>query len=169
MQQTITDLESYLQKCLEELKMLEAILARAGEINSLFSAIGKVVLIFLGAFVTTKEVANQLLGATNGINIVIFTLAGLLVAVIAGLESAFKWEKSATELKSLAGTCQKYIREGKYRLAKVHLMEFDEKRQEAIEALVDDVNKHLEDIYEKSATLGINVVREITLNKSQAT
>lgn len=118
---------------------------------------------------TTKEVANQLLTATNGINIVIFTLAGLLIAVIAGLEAAFKWEKSATELKSLAGTCQKYIREGKYRLAKVHLMELDENRQKAIEALVDDVNKHLDDIYEKSTTLGINVVREITLNKLQTT
>ena len=169
MQQTNTDLENYLTKCLEEFTALEAVLARIAEINSLFSAIGKVVLIFLGALVTTKEVANHLLGADNAINLVFFTLAGLLIVVIAGLEAAFKWEKSATELKGLAGSCQKNIREGKYQLHKVQFMETDDEKRKALEIIIDTVNKNLDEIYSKSEALGINVVREIKLQKLPTT
>ena len=169
MQQMLTDLETYLGKCLDEFKTLEAVLARAAEINSLLSAVGKVVLIFLGAFVTTREVANQLLGANSGFTLVIFTFAGVLIAVIAGLEAAFKWEKSAVELKSLAGSCQKEIRDGTYQLHKAHLLEIDGEKCVAIEKIIDLVNEHLDDIYTKSATLGINVVREVKLKQSQTT
>jgi hypothetical protein len=169
MQQTINDLVNYLEKCIKEFKDIEAVLARAAHNNAQFSRYGKVALIFLGAFVTTKEVANQLLGANNGINLVIFTVAGLLVAVIAGLEAAFKWENSAVELKGLAGNCQKNIREATYNLYKVDFMETDKEKLEALENIIDTVNKNLDEVYSKSTTLGINIVREIKLKKSSTT
>src|SRR6516165_8811073 len=99
-------LENYLSAILQKLSDAETALARDAERNSLLGATGKVVLILLGAFVATKEVANQLFGASNAWNIVIYTLVGLAVSVIAGLDAAFKWTQSSSDLKSLAATCQ---------------------------------------------------------------
>src|SRR5262245_55105808 len=99
-------LENFLNEKLQMIKYRETILARDAERNSLFAAIGKVVLILLGAFVATREVASQLFGASNIWNIVIFTLVGLAISVIAGLDAAFKWTQSSSDLKSLAATCQ---------------------------------------------------------------
>jgi hypothetical protein len=161
MQQTNTDLENYLKNLLQEFKAVELVLAGDAEWNSKFSAIGKVVLIILGAVVATKDVANQLWSANNIANTLIFTLAGLVIAVIAGLQAGFKWEQSATELKGLAGSCQKNIREGNYQLHRVQFMETDGEKRTELEKTIETLNKNLDEIYSKSEALGINVPLEI--------
>lgn len=165
--QNFTGLEVCINLFIEDLSDAEAALAGDAEWNSLFSAFGKVLLIFLGAFVATKEVASQLFGANNTANIVIFTLAGLVIAVIAGLDAAFKWEKASADLKSLAAACRVGILNGRSELQKALGQPTDEEKRDALEKLLDSLNKNLNDIYSKSATLGINVAREVTRRKKK--
>lgn len=167
MQQT-TGLEDYIKQILKELGDTEASLAKDAEWNSKFSAIGKVVLIFLGAFVATKEAASQLLGANSIANTLIFTVAGLLIAVIAGLDAAFKWEKASADLKSLAATCRINMREGESELQKAYEITTDNDKRDSLEKLVDELTDKLDDIYIKAATLGINIALEIQPKKMEA-
>ncbi len=165
--QNFSGLEVCINLFLEDLNDTEAALAGDAEWNSLFSAFGKVLLIFLGAFVATKEVASQLFGANNTANIVIFTLAGLVIAVIAGLDAAFKWEKASADLKGLAAACRVSILNGRSELQKALGLPTDEEKRDALEKLLDSLNKNLNDIYSKSATLGINVAREVTRRRKK--
>jgi hypothetical protein len=162
-------LETYLHKRIKELTDIEGDLARAGHINAQFSRYGKVTLIFLGAFVATKEVANQLLGVNSGINLVIFTVAGLLVAVIAGLEAAFKWENTATVLKGLTADCQKVIREATYITYEIDLKNTDDEKIKDLENTIATVNKGLDTIYSNATALGINLVRDLEERKKSST
>ncbi len=77
--------------------------------------------------------------------------------------------KECNRTQGLAGSCQKNIREGKYQLHKVQFMETDDEKRNALEIIIDTVNKNLDEIYSKSEALGINVVREIKLQKLPTT
>ena len=154
-------LENYLNEILQKLRDAERALASDAERNSLLAAIGKVVLILLGAFVTTKEVASQLFGASNVWNIVIYTLVGLAISVIAGLDAAFKWTQSSSDLKSLAATCQIARQDCESGLEKALAIKDDDAKQAALENIVDSMTKNLDDIYTKAATFGINIALEI--------
>jgi hypothetical protein len=168
MQQQTTGLEDYIKQILKELSNAGASLAKDAEWNSKFSAIGKVLLIFLGAFVATKEALNQLLGANSTANILIITVAGLAISVIAGLDAAFKWEKASADLKGLATTCQISKKGGESELQKAYEITTDNDKRDALEKLVDNLTKNLEDIYVNAATLGINIVLEIQPKKMGA-
>jgi hypothetical protein len=157
----LTELKNYIKLFLKDISHTETALARDAEWNSKFSAIGKVVLIFLGAFVATKGAASQLLGANSIANTVIFTLAGLVIAVIAGLDAAFKWEKTSADLKGLAATCRVSILDGITDFQKSFGQPTNEQKRDALEKLLGSLTKNLEDIYSKSATLGINLAREV--------
>lgn len=156
-------LAGYIYQIINQLSIAEIALAADAERNSLLSASEKVVLIFLGAFVATKEVASQLFGASNVASMVIYTLAGVLVSVIAGLDAAFKWAQSSADLKSLAASCQISRIDAQSALQKALAIKGDDDRQAALEKLVDTLTKSLEDIYGKATALGINIVLEITV------
>ncbi len=48
-------------------------------------------------------------------------------------------------------------------------METDDEKRKALEIIINTVNKNLDEIYSKSEALGINVVREIKLQKLPTT
>ncbi len=95
------------------------------------------------------------------INTVIYTSAGLLIVVLAGLEAAFKWEKSSVELKILATTCRTIIREGTSTLEKVRILATDEEKFQGVEKLLDSLDTKLNEAQGRAAALGINVAREM--------
>ncbi len=64
-QDTIQNLENLTETRLAEFNALEGSLARAAAINFSLSSIDKVLVIFLGALVGTREVASQLIGAAK--------------------------------------------------------------------------------------------------------
>ena len=83
------------------------------------------------------------------------------MAVIAGLEAAFKWENNAIELKALAGNCQNYFREATYNKQKIEILTTDGEKLKELVQTIDMVNKDLEAIYSKATALGINLVRDL--------
>jgi hypothetical protein len=166
MSQQTTGLEDYIQqKLLGEFMYAEVSLSIDAEWNSKFSAIGKIVLIFLGAFVATKEVANQFLGANSGLNTLIFTVAGLVIATVAGLDAAFKWDKTSADLKGLSVTCQINKRDGESELQKALQITSEDEKRAALEKIMDTLTHNLDEVCAKAATLGINIVLETRTKK----
>ena len=145
----------------QELHKAADILAKAAREVGKRSAITKVILISLGAFSATKGATDQIIGASNKLNIIIYTVAGLLVATIAGLEAAFKFESRSTELKLLAASCQSTIRQVDSQWQKeIGTVSADEKLA-AARRLLDVQDTKLGDIQEKAARIGVSITLEI--------
>jgi hypothetical protein len=89
----------------QELKDLhDEVVHRANRLSYLGAA-ARVSLIILGAVGTAKAVATEALGSNSNIDELTFAAIGILTATIAGLETAFKWERKSGELTSLATVC----------------------------------------------------------------
>jgi hypothetical protein len=144
-----------------ELHKIADILARAAHKESKHASIAKVLLIFLGAFTATKGASDQIFSAANILNIMIYTIAGLLVATIAGLEAAFKFESRSAELKVLAATCQSIIRQVDSQWQKEIGTAYLGEQIEAARKLIDLQDAKLAEIQEKTARLGVNITLEI--------
>jgi hypothetical protein len=89
----------------QELKDLhDEVVHRANRLGAL-GATARASLIILGAVGTAKAVATEALGSNSNIDELTFAAIGILTATIAGLETAFKWERKSGELTSLATVC----------------------------------------------------------------
>jgi hypothetical protein len=145
-----------------ELHRVADILARAAQHAGRRASWGKVVLIFLGAFAATKGAADQIAGKDSLATIVIYTVAGLLIATIAGLEAAFKLDSRSTELKLLAADCQSTLRKIDSQWQKeIGTSEDTGERIAAARRLLDAQDAKLEDIQVRAARLQINVTQEV--------
>lgn len=87
-------------------QLVGSTLARQAKSMSLASSLMTTAIIILGAFVSTKAVMDNLLGSTNMINVLVYTLAGVLIAMISGLKGAFKWDSKAAELRTIVARCR---------------------------------------------------------------
>jgi hypothetical protein len=148
----------------KELHSVTDFLAAAAQQASLRAAAAKIIIVLLGAFVATREAANQLIGASNTITIVSYTLAGLLIAVVAGLEAAFKWESRAADLRTLAAICQSTVRLVDSQWQKDIGSAPIETQLDAARKLLDLQDTKLTEVQEKAAALGVNItlaVREL--------
>lgn len=141
-----------------ELERIDNQLAKEARKKSILTSIVKASVIFLGAFVAIKEVANQLVGASSTVNIVIFTVAGLLIAVLTGLEAAFKWENTSVQLKSLAAIGRAASRKAASNLAKVFATKQDEERLKELEKILDSIDDAIADTQKKASELGIETI-----------
>lgn len=146
---------------LNELDAIEKILAKTAQKLTLRATWAKVLVIVLGALVATREVASQLIGASSAVNIVIYTIIGLLITTAAGLEAAFKWENRSAELRTLAATCRNTKRQNTNQLSEILAIETNQDRLAALKKLLDSLGEKVGEVQEKAATLGINIVLEI--------
>jgi len=95
-----------IQERQEELHRIAELLGRASARHGKLSAVARASTIALGAFVATSAVATKLWGENNTVVTIIYTLAGLVIATVSGLEAAFKVESRAASLRTLAAHCQ---------------------------------------------------------------
>jgi hypothetical protein len=93
----------------KELHNIAGILASAAEYRRRTANLSRVITIFVGAFIATQAVAADLFGKASMGVVVTYAFAGLLVAVIGGVEAAFKNEARGAELSVLAAQCQSTI------------------------------------------------------------
>jgi len=107
----IDELQGSINDRQRELHSVTAILANVAARRARWATASKVIVIALGAFAATKSAADQLLGAASHISMVTYTLAGLVIATVAGLEAAFKNETTAAELRILAAAGQSTVRQ----------------------------------------------------------
>ena len=162
-------LQHGIQERQQELHRIAGILATAAQTGGRRAAIGKVLVIVLGAFVATQAVAAKLWGDTNMYITIIYTLAGLLIAAVTGVEAAFKTESRSSALKALATRCQITIFQidtqwqksvGWYQEASGDSA-IEDGRIKAAQALLEMQDQTLNDAASKATELGVNVAYEV--------
>ena len=78
---------------------------------ALRASAAKVLLMILGAFSASKAATDQVFGADSVASLVVYSLAGILTATVAGLEAAFRWDRRSVDLGPLAARCVAHLRE----------------------------------------------------------
>jgi hypothetical protein len=168
-------LESLLTNREDDYENCSEILAQEVEKNSKKGGNSKIILIVLGALVAIKGVIDQLMveykNATveHGV-LIIFTLIGVIISIIAGLDSTFKYAEIAGGLRILSAQAQSNILMSQTnRAISYHLDDY----QEAISALKDAINeqvKQLKSLYDQAAFFGLDLAAKANqLRKSQKT
>ena len=155
------DLQGSINDRQRELHGVTAILANVAARRARWATASKVVVIALGAFAATKGAADQLLGATSHIAMVTYTLVGLVIATVAGLEAAFKNEVTAAELRILAAAGQSTVRQVDSRWQRDIGGVAGQERVEAALKLIELQDAKLAELQEKTAKLGVNITLEV--------
>jgi hypothetical protein len=106
MRARLNELDQQISDLTKGFENLGRVLSRASQKRAQVGAAIKAIVIFLGAFVAVRETFNQLFGSSSTLTIVVFAVAGLLIASLTGLEAAFKWETKSTNLRNLATECR---------------------------------------------------------------
>ncbi len=128
------------------------------------AAVLRVVIIILGAFVATNGIPDDVvkdLGLVQNIKAWVkmaFTAFGVLIAIAAGLEGFFKFEKNGAALKALASKCQSFSRQ--------FMAEFDLRQDpnnyevtiNSLKELVRIQNEKLNEVQKEAADLGLTLV-----------
>jgi hypothetical protein len=163
-------LQRGIQERQEELHRIAAILASAARAKGSIASVAKTITISLGAFTATNAVAAKLWGADNRLLIILYTMTGLAIAAVSGLEAAFKLESRAAALRTLATNCQSTIwqidSEWRKSIGSVSSSDFqsEEARSQAARLLLDRQDQVLADVQSKAAALGEDIafhVREL--------
>ena len=147
-----------------ELHGVADVLAKEANKLSKRSSLAKVLLVFLGALATTQGAMTQLIGESSAgelASIVIYTVIGLLIATIAGLEAAFKLESRSAELTVLAANCHSTIRTVDSQWQKEIGTVENEQKLPAARRLLDTQDSVLSEIQTLAAKAGVNITLEI--------
>lgn len=145
-----------------ELKNVADILARAAQKNMRIAAWVRVMLISLGAFAATQSAWEQAFTGYKENAFIIFTLLGVVIAVLAGLEAAFKFEAKGTELNLLAASCQSTVRRTDSTWYKqVGIAPNPNDRVTGAMQLIELQDTKLSEIQEKAAAIGVNITLEV--------
>jgi hypothetical protein len=153
-QGSINDRQSELQRVTDILANKAAQLVRV-------TLVSKVILIFLGAVVATRETANQIISSESSAIIAVYALFGLVIAVVAGLEAAFKWETRSAELRILAAACWSTVRTVDTQWQREVGMKSGQQRIDAALGLLGVQDTKLSEVQSKAAELGVNVSLDI--------
>jgi hypothetical protein len=121
----------------------------------------RVAIIFLGAFAATKAVADQVISKDySSVATVLYSLNGLLIATLAGIEAAFGFQKKAADLRVLAAECNSRILDIDCKIPQDQDALIAD-RIKAVQELLALQNKTLKEIQGKAAEIGINITRKI--------
>lgn len=108
MSEEIKIIEGLIEERQKYLSNMANVLARAGKARRITAASIKVMTIVFGAFAATSGVAAKFYGDSPYVPVV-YTIVGLAIAAIGGLDAAFKYGERATELNRLAAECETVI------------------------------------------------------------
>nr|WP_315158053.1 hypothetical protein [uncultured Flavobacterium sp.] len=145
-----------------ELNRVATILANNAEKFSYKWTSSKVAVIALGALAATKGTFDKLLSADNPFNLILFTCIGLLVAIITGLETTFKYESKTLELKILAAECHSTARQiDTLWFQKISHAPSDTDYQTEAMLLLEIQDDKLADIQARATKIGINLTYQI--------
>jgi hypothetical protein len=161
----LRSIQNGIQERQEELHRLADILARVASKKGRQAAVARVATIVLGAFVATNAVATKLWGNENSLVVVVYALAGLVIAAASGMEAAFKVEARAAGLRALAAKCQGTIwqidSEWRKSVGAPDTDSYEAGRLKSARALLDRQDQVLGDVQVKAADLGENITLEV--------
>jgi uncharacterized membrane protein YeaQ/YmgE (transglycosylase-associated protein family) len=161
------DLSSVVDKSILDFRKCGDILAKEINKRSRKGIYTKVILIILGALVATKGIVDQLMvnyesnKTLNHIVLIIFTLIGLVISIVAGFEVAFKYAENAAGLRILSARVQTSIRRGRS-VSKIGFHDYNfQAAMEAIKKLILELDDQLKEIYDSAASFGLDLASRV--------
>ena len=161
MDKELESLQKGIERRQQELHNVAEIIAKEAHKLSRVANWNKSITILLGAIAATKGVADIILGAENVVNLIVFSLLGVTIAVSAGVEAAFKFDKRGTELVILAAMCQSTVREVDTLWRKEIGSVRDTNLREAATSLITLADQRLNKVQEDAAKLGVNITLQV--------
>jgi hypothetical protein len=145
----------------QELQRVADVLAKAAQKFKRYAAWTRILLIFLGACAATQGTWDEMLGGRQN-STYVFTVMGILISTLAGIEAAFKFEGKGSALSMLAASCHSTVRKTDatwYR--QVGIAENVADQVNGAMALMELQDTKLSEIQEKAAGSGVNITLEI--------
>lgn len=150
-------LESLVEDRMYELREAQVFLAERAQNFTRCSTLVKASVIILGALVATKETISVVVGTSNTISIVGYTLAGILIAVLTGLEATFGWGTKSGKLATLAVTCRETRQRAELDRVQISSKENADANL-ALEKLLDRLMTKLQEVRNETIGFGLNPV-----------
>lgn len=159
---------------LKKLQDYADILARSANKLMRIAMVTKVTIIFLGALAATSAPASSLLGENNPAIIIFYTIVGLTIATVSGLDAAFKNETRSSGRLILAGNVSAELYEFSRNFNGVLLKAEIYVRKEIIEEddynevqdgyrnTLRDLAEYIKNAHQQAAELGVNLKWEET-------
>jgi len=145
-----------------ELQRVADVLARAAHKIQWRGAAIRVFLIILGAITATQGALDKLNPAFKDVSGLIFLLLGVLIAALAGIDTAFKFETKGAELNLLAASCHATVRQTDSAWYKQVGIEEDAAKQVAgAMQLIELQDTRLSEVQERAANSGVNIALEV--------
>jgi hypothetical protein len=163
-------LEELVENRMYELREVQGLLAKRARRFSRYSTFVKVSVIILGALVATKETISVVVGTSNTISIVGYTLAGVLIAVFTGLEATFGWGTKSGKLAALAVLCRETRQRVEVESVQIASQENADANL-ALEKLLDRLMTKLQEIRNETVGSGFNPVEDaqsVPMTKEEA-
>lgn len=146
----------------------ETIAVRASSLTNL-SASTRVTTIVLGAIIATSGTATQIWGDGNAIILVVYTVLGVIIAAVGGIEAAFKLQSNANARRLLSSEIEG--RTAALRAAWVGDVMFkesvdgddsevSEQRSGRARRRLDEIVEYYGAVQKRAAELGVNLPRE---------
>lgn len=146
----------------QELQKVADVLARAAQKYRRTAAWVRVLLIFCGAIAATQSAWEQAFAGYKEHGFIVFTLLGVAITALAGLEAAFKFEARGAELNLLAASCHSTVRRTDATWYKqVGIAVNPDEQIAGAMSLIELQDTKLSEIQEKAATSGVNITLEI--------
>lgn len=146
----------------DELQRVADILAKSARKSTRYASINRGALIFFGACATTQGAWEKAFDGYAPYQFVVFTLLGVIITTIAGIEAAFKFEAKGAELNLLAASCHSTVRTTDATwLRQVAIASTPEEKIAGSLSLIELQDTKLSEIQEKAATSGVNLTLEI--------
>lgn len=145
----------------DRLRDIADILANSDKRLTRIAAGSKVVIIVLGAFAATNGAATSIFGVEAVSVLVVYTVVGVIIAGVGGLETAFRFESRSLHLRLLTAEVNSTV----WRLrSKWHanvMAVKGEDRFQAAESLIEEQNELLPKVQKQAAELGVNILSEV--------
>ncbi|RPI75129.1 MAG: hypothetical protein EHM45_15635 [Desulfobacteraceae bacterium] len=143
----------------QELQRVADILARAAQKFRRNAAWIRILLILCGAIAATQSAWEQTFTGYREYAFLIFTSLGVLIAVLAGIEAAFKFEAKGAELNLLAASCHSTVRKTDAAWYKyVGIAANPGEQVTGAMSLIELQDTKLSEIQEKAAASGVNII-----------
>jgi hypothetical protein len=121
------------------------------------SQIARVIVIVAGALVAARE---SIVGSATDSRVIVlfFSALGIVIAAITGMESYFKWEGRASELRTLGASARSTLRavDSQWQM-KVRSAQTEQERINALTSIITILDSELERIRDSAAKLSISL------------